>query len=150
MKLLPGLIKFTKGFSKWYTLLRQVLFETRLHHWLTPLEVITRPGQVLSIDDGFVSSIHWLSLRCTHMRCQALFVTTNHLFPLNMCIDIQKSLAHREEHTFGFGFKTSRFNQFFIFKSHVLPRSKISNQLRFVIPSDLNMFKGFGRKMCHF
>jgi hypothetical protein len=50
LKLLPGLVKTTESFSKWYTLLRQVLFETRLHHWLNQLEIITRPGKVLRYD----------------------------------------------------------------------------------------------------
>ena len=47
LKLLPGPIRFTKGFAKRYILLRQVLFETRLHHWLDQLEVITHPGLVI-------------------------------------------------------------------------------------------------------
>lgn len=126
LKLLPGPIRFTQGFSKRYILLKLFLFETRLHHWLNQLEVITYPGLVLSIQDNCVSLIHESRLRCTHMRCKDPFTQTI-LLPLNMCIDIRKSLAHRKEHIFVFRFKTSRFNQFFIFKSHLLPQSKISN-----------------------
>ena len=69
------------------------------------------------------------------------------LLPLNMCIDIRKSLAHMWEPIL----ESKRYHIFksdFIFKSQFLPRSKISNPLRFWISIDLNNFKSFLGEKC--
>lgn len=69
------------------------------------------------------------------------------LLPLNMCVDIRKSLAHMWEPIIE-SIKDHVWLSDFIFKSHSLPRSKISNLSRFWISIDLNKFGNvFGREM---
>ena len=69
------------------------------------------------------------------------------LLPLNMCIDIRKGLAHMWEPIL----ESKRYHILlsdFIFKSQFLPRSKISNSLRFWISIDLNILESFLGEKC--
>ena len=69
------------------------------------------------------------------------------LLPLNMCIDIQNGLAHMWEPIL----ESKRYHILisdFIFKSQFLPRSKISNPLRFWISIDLNILESFLEEKC--
>ena len=45
LKLLPVPVIFKDNLSNWYILLRQVLCETRLHHWITSLKLLPVPDK---------------------------------------------------------------------------------------------------------